>query len=267
MNSQEKIYVAYLPLPRALRVWITAAAIGMVMLMLLFATTLATWQNDPGDGVWNTDEIMSLQGVIPREGYPLLFAMDPQNPGKTIPVIPVLEGKHGAAQLLAPWRGKAVRMSGYPLQRGSLRMLELQDDSNPITEIKEIDDAMKNLISSVLNSPLPATKSTGKQIVLQGEIIDPKCWSGAMKPGEGKTHKACASLCIRGGIPPVFLQHSPGNSSKIFLIARPDGEMLSDDDLEKILPFVGEQVRASAQIQIRNGMEMLLLESTSLVRP
>jgi len=39
---------------------------------------------------------------------------------------------------------------------------------------------------------------------LRGEIIDPKCFFGVMKPGSGKTHKSCAARCLSGGIPAVF---------------------------------------------------------------
>ena len=31
-----------------------------------------------------------------------------------------------------------------------------------------------------------------------------------MRPASGKVHKGCASLCIRGGIPPAFFARGPG---------------------------------------------------------
>ena len=37
------------------------------------------------------------------------------------------------------------------------------------------------------------------------EIVDSKCFLGVMTPGAGRTHSACASLCLRGGIPPALL--------------------------------------------------------------
>ena len=47
----------------------------------------------------------------------------------------------------------------------------------------------------------PAPQVLADNVTLKGEIIDPKCYLGAMKPGGGKTHKACAMRCIAGGIP------------------------------------------------------------------
>jgi len=52
-----------------------------------------------------------------------------------------------------------------------------------------------------------------------GEIIDPKCWLGAMKPGSGLVHKACAELCIRGGIPPFFVGNAEGQPPGFFVVA------------------------------------------------
>ena len=49
---------------------------------------------------------------------------------------------------------------------------------------------------------------------LRGEIVDSKCYLGAMKPGDQKTHKACATLCIRGGIPPVLVERLPGGGTR-----------------------------------------------------
>jgi hypothetical protein len=39
-----------------------------------------------------------------------------------------------------------------------------------------------------------------------------------MKPGEGKTHKACATLCIRGGIPPVLVVRRQGEAPHYYLL-------------------------------------------------
>ena len=39
-----------------------------------------------------------------------------------------------------------------------------------------------------------------------------------MVPGSGKTHKECASLCLRGGIPPaLYVQDRAGHSSLLLL--------------------------------------------------
>lgn len=51
---------------------------------------------------------------------------------------------------------------------------------------------------------LSLSSSGLKDTVVQGEIIDPKCYFGAMNPGSGKPHLSCATRCISGGIMPVL---------------------------------------------------------------
>ena len=58
-------------------------------------------------------------------------------------------------------------------------------------------------------------------VELTGEIVDSKCFLGVMVPGSGKTHKECASLCLRGGIPPaLFVQDRAGHSSLLLLVGQ-----------------------------------------------
>jgi hypothetical protein len=63
----------------------------------------------------------------------------------------------------------------------------------------------------------PALQALG-DVSLAGEILDSKCWFGAMRPSSGKVHKACASLCIRGGIPPAFFARGPANQGALMIM-------------------------------------------------
>ena len=64
---------------------------------------------------------------------------------------------------------------------------------------------------------LPALEPLG-EVDLVGEILDSKCWFGAMRPSQGKPHKACASLCIRGGIPPAFFARADGGHGALMIM-------------------------------------------------
>ena len=61
---------------------------------------------------------------------------------------------------------------------------------------------------------------------LRGEIVDSKCFVGVMKPGRGKVHRACATLCIRGGIPPLLVVAEDGGALAYYLLVGPDGRTL-----------------------------------------
>ena len=56
------------------------------------------------------------------------------------------------------------------------------------------------------------------RVTLRGEIVDSKCYLGAMKPGGGRTHRGCALLCLKGGIPPLFVSRTGGTSPSIYLL-------------------------------------------------
>ena len=56
-----------------------------------------------------------------------------------------------------------------------------------------------------------------------GEICDGKCETGAMRPGNGLAHRACAILCLAGGVPPVFVTAGPVEGSGFLLLAGADG--------------------------------------------
>lgn len=54
-----------------------------------------------------------------------------------------------------------------------------------------------------------------------------------MKPGTGLAHKACANLCLNGGVPPVFVSTSPVQGHIFFLVASHDGGQMPAALLDK----------------------------------
>jgi hypothetical protein len=77
-----------------------------------------------------------------------------------------------------------------------------------------------------------------------GEITDPKCLFGVMKPGEGKPHRSCAARCIAGGIPPVLKTTAPDGQTQYYLLAGEKGQPVNAE----ILPYVGESVQVCGDI-------------------
>ncbi len=77
------------------------------------------------------------------------------------------------------------------------------------------------------------------EVLLTGETLDAKCLFGAMRPGYGKPHKACAALCARGGLPLAFFrigEFGAGKEAPLFLDA--DGRPHKLD----VLPLVADPV-------------------------
>ena len=65
-----------------------------------------------------------------------------------------------------------------------------------------------------------------------------------MRPSEGKVHKSCASLCIRGGIPPAFYVKDR-REQKALMIMTAGGYGHNQD----LLPYVADPVQVTGQVQ------------------
>jgi len=78
---------------------------------------------------------------------------------------------------------------------------------------------------------------------IKGEIVDPKCFFGVMKPGEGKPHKDCAIRCILGGIPPVLKVTDNAGKQNYYFIVGEHGEKMN----EAVQDYVATQVNIHAK--------------------
>jgi hypothetical protein len=100
------------------------------------------------------------------------------------------------------------------------------------------------------------------RVTLQGEVIDPKCYLGAMRPGGGKTHKACAILCISGGIPPMLVTRDAENRETFYLLTTCDGAAANDS----VLPFVGDLVEVQGNLLSTGDLLVLQLSPGGIRR-
>ncbi len=88
-----------------------------------------------------------------------------------------------------------------------------------------------------------------------GEIVDTKCYLGAMKPGRGKPHRACASLCIRGGIPAALLVRTADGERQLIHLVDFAGRPLG----RELLDWVGQPVEVSGRLHREDDRVFLVL--------
>lgn len=189
--------------------------------------------DDPGAGAWLTSETRSLDGVMGKTPYPMLYVEDAASPFRIRTVLVVAQGKCTQALDIAAVAGQAVKVTGVPIERGRRLMLEV-----PLA----LDRWLEPSTAGVKLPPIEAASQGRFSFV--GEIMDSKCFFGVMKPHRGKTHKACASLCIRGGIPPAFWVRTKDGREAVLLMTDAQGRAHGDD----ILPLVGDPVRAEGEV-------------------
>jgi hypothetical protein len=147
----------------------------------------------------------------------------------------VRQGKFGLAAKAAELDGHAVRVDGTSIERDGQRMIELS--AMPVLADAELPAAERAQIMS------RSTAQLG-EMTLVGEIVDSKCYLGRMRPGDQRTHRACAQLCIAGGIPPLLVVHDAQGKEQSYLLAARDGGPI----FQAILPFVAEPVRISGAV-------------------
>ena len=88
---------------------------------------------------------------------------------------------------------------------------------------------------------------------LTGEICDGKCYAGAMRPGTGLAHKACANLCLIGGVPPVLVTTAPVEGERFLLIAGADGGPVTP----ALLDHVATLVQVEGDVERRGSLLVL----------
>jgi len=112
---------------------------------------------------------------------------------------------------------KMITLKGTLLYNDGKILMQVDGGDNPINNIKEAATDTNKLVQH---------KDLGS-ITVKGEIVDPKCFFGVMKPGEGKPHKDCAIRCILGGIPPVLHVMDKNGTDNYYLIVGASGEKMN----------------------------------------
>ncbi len=203
--------------PRALWSFLFFVSAVFVGGMGGMAFSLSAGVDDPGDGRFAGRQ--QFAGVVEARPYPLLRI--PPGEGNAQPRTILLSGpgKRGVQATAEPLSGQPVQVAGVALKRGTIDMLQVNGRGVQAAS----DEALEGLADY---RPAPAEELGRWRLV--GEICDGKCYTGAMRPGRGLAHKACANLCLIGGIPPVFVSTAEIAGSTFFLLADQDGNPLPD---------------------------------------
>jgi hypothetical protein len=208
MKDNKPFFVGYLPVPPGLRGFLWAVMTGFIVAAAGLGFAIGATQDDPGTGSFRFDYgRQTVTGVIEMTPTAVLHVTEGN---ERIPAGHTLmlsgQGKNGAAPRARPLDGQLATASGILLERGDLDMLQLRGGRDGLS-------AADGTAPS-----LPAWQPLGRWR-LTGEICDGKCLAGAMRPGRGLSHKACANLCIAGGIPPVFVSTQAVEGEEFLMIA------------------------------------------------
>jgi len=204
---------------------------------LIVGYLLSTSQKKFSTANFEYGKLTELTGIYFNNPVPLLKIYDKNREPVTIPLVGY--GKHGAeTAIMEIEKEKNVSLNGKEL---TLKGTLLYGDGKTLLQIDKNDSPVVNIGSGSTFSVIE--RDLGIQR-LRGEIVDPKCYFGVMKPGEGKVHRDCAIRCILGGIPPVLHVQNEKGESNYYLIVGINGEKMN----EAVQDIVAEPVSIEAKV-------------------
>jgi len=236
--SDKPFFVGYLPVPGPLRVFLLSVCVVLIGGLAAAGYLMGAAQDDPGPGAFRFDYgRQTVTGVLDMTPYPVIHVTqgnDRIKPGASF--LMTGGGKSGVDSRAMPLDGQLVEVSGVVLERGDVYMLQLRGGRNGMK-------AAEGEAPSIEPEPQGRWRLTG-------EITDGKCLAGAMRPGRGLAHKACANLCLLGNVPPVFVSTQPVLGEQYLLITGPDGTRLPREAYD----YVAQYVTAEGEITRRGDL-------------
>jgi hypothetical protein len=247
-ETKDPFYVGYLPLPTTLRPFVRALVGACVLGAVALALVIAPRQQDVGSGKWDTSMVFAIEGHLSATPYPIVFVDDPRSTAGARAVLLVSSMKFGALKRTEDLNGTRVRAKGHFITRRGRGVFELTDGDDAVTVLDE-------------QSTAPPIEQLGEH-TLTGEITDAKCYLGVMKPGFGKTHRACAVRCISGGIPPLFITRDDTGKATAYVLADGNCGPINED----VLPYVSEPVALHGRLERHGDLLVFAIDPASIVR-
>jgi len=241
--DRDEFYVGYLPdAPPATARFLKRTVAAMLALCLAAGAALVVSQRGFGNGAYEFGSITEFEGVLLEHPSPLLAVPRPGGDGASLYHL-VGPFKSGAAALIQDLDRRRAKLKGSLIYRDGVTMIEVAE-VQPLTGLPE---------------QLPDRLSLGR-VELSGEIVDSKCYLGAMKPGNLKSHKSCAVRCISGGIPPILLVTAPDGRTRTYLLTGPEGESIGS----RVLGLVAEPVRVNGELAAMGDLWVLRIDPAAI---
>lgn len=261
-QKPQSLYVGYLPkLPPGHKrpVAVALAALGLMVVLAIVLFTIA--ERPLPNAHFDYGTLTEHEGILQLSPYPMLQIDRGKDPsGKTIfqSLLLVNAGKHGAkdiAQRIAegttlPLETSMVKLRGTLIYFDGKSVLELSEGIDAFLGIRKIPEPDYSTSSHTLG-----------EMILKGEVVDPKCFFGVMNPGYGKVHLSCARRCLSGGIPPVF-RTTDTKRPQYYVLTSKNGEVLGME----ILPLVGYETTLSGLVSERNDWQYFAISDSVLSR-
>lgn len=258
--TNKEFYIGWMPkAPTSFARTVKKSLFILFPLALITGLLLASFQRKFSTARFEFGKLTEVRGMYCSTPVPMLKVLNDGFAGQpsytSIPLVGY--GKHGAATAImqleqethTSFNGKELTLKGTLLYNDGKILMQVNRDENPVVSV------------GAENKAVFQQKELGMQTV-KGEIVDPKCYFGVMKPGEGKVHRDCAIRCILGGIPPVLKVMNDKGEMNYYLLAGPGGELLN----EAVQDYVAEPVEMEARAVQQDDWVILYVKDKSIRR-
>lgn len=246
MKDNKEFYIGYMPnAPKSFSSRNKLVVVFILLLIPLITFLLVSNQKGFTNSQFEFGNLVELEGVLYKEPIPILKVKTGQDANgedlyQSIMLINFL--KFGADQLLDDYEEKIakplsqtrVKVKGTLIYYDGVTLLELTDQENALIDYGPITGPAPVQVNDQLGS-----------IELSGEIVDPKCFFGVMKPGNGKPHKSCAIRCIAGGIPPILMVKNENGDANYVILKGAQGQEIN----RQIIPFVADPINVKGNLK------------------
>lgn len=241
-EKQNDFFVGYFPMPQRLGQFYKVLVALLLCIGAGFAFWVSSSQESAGTGQWSVAETSSFSGFLTVDPYPVLHTSG-QNRRS---IMLLTQGKHSAAAFTDALDGKHVEVTGFSIKRGGWMSLELRNT----------DDIAETTAPEGASAPAIEPLET---VTLSGEVVDSKCFMGVMKPGGGKVHRACAALCVAGGIPPMLVVKQTDGSRYGYMLVDQQGKSAA----EEVADTIAMPVRIAGQLERRGDLTYLRMNNNA----
>lgn len=233
----------------------------LCVLMITVAIMLALLQRKFSTGKFEFGSLTEIRGIyqqLPVPAVKVVSGKDTQGNTTFITIPLVGYGKAGAEGVIA----ELEKQSGTAFDKKEVvfKGTLICNDGKTLLQIDRHDHPMVSVTDAV--TQLPVVKKELGMVQLRGEILDPKCYFGVMKPGHGKPHRDCAIRCIDGGISPVFYVHNEKGETGYYLLLDENGNKMNNE----LKNYIADPVSLSARAVQYDDWIVLYVKKGSIKR-
>jgi hypothetical protein len=244
-KESDTFYIGWMPsAPKPLAKYLRRIAIILIALIIIASLPLALQQKKFSTASFEFGQLTEVHGIYQSFPVPSLKVMTSQDVfgNRSYITMPLVGyGKFGAAGIIAQLeKDSNTRLDNREVTfKGTL----LYSDGKTLLQIDKNDNPLITIAPSLPQQPMHDIKELGV-VQLTGEVLDPKCYFGVMKPGHGKPHRDCAIRCIEGGMSPVFYVRNETGEANYYLILGANGEKINEELKDHVAEPVSLEARA-----------------------